>query len=185
MNEEHVFEQAVKIADPVLRSQYIDSECAGSGSLKQSVERLVELHLGAGSFLERPAAEVPTAFRTDDTTDHDLETQRKTLDFIDFSDDESKKTLAHYEIHEMIGQGGMGVVLGAYDTKLRRSVAIKILSPSIASNAAARKRFLKEAYSAAAINHNHVVTIHAVDDEPIPYPRDGAGSWSHVGRRDL
>src|SRR5262249_46248383 len=67
--------------------------------------------------------------------------------------------LGHYEILETIGRGGFGVVLKALDESLHRVVAIKVLSPHLASNATARKRFAREAEAAAAVVHEHVVTI--------------------------
>ncbi|RQV94632.1 hypothetical protein EH220_07100, partial [bacterium] len=76
--------------------------------------------------------------------------------------------LGVYEIIEVIGQGGMGIVLRAYDTKLRRTVAVKVLAPELAANPMAVKRFLSEAQKAAAVVHDHVVTIHAVDDTHRP-----------------
>ena len=78
--------------------------------------------------------------------------------------------IGHYEVLEVIGRGGFGVVLKAEDESLHRVVAIKVLSSHLASNATARKRFAREAEAAAAVAHEHVVTIHAVekDHEP-PY----------------
>jgi len=55
------------------------------------------------------------------------------------------------------------VVLKGRDPELNRVVAIKVLAPELASNAMARKRFLREAQAAAAISHDHVVTIHAIN----------------------
>ncbi|HMF15389.1 MAG TPA: serine/threonine-protein kinase, partial [Gemmataceae bacterium] len=76
--------------------------------------------------------------------------------------------LGHYEVLEVIGRGGFGVVLKAFDESLHRIVAIKVLSPHLASNATARKRFAREATAAAAVTHEHVVTIHAVEAEHEP-----------------
>jgi serine/threonine-protein kinase len=76
--------------------------------------------------------------------------------------------LGRYEILETLGRGGMGVVLKAFDESLHRVVAIKVLSPHLASNATARKRFTREAQAAAAVTHEHVVTIHAVEDAHEP-----------------
>ncbi len=72
--------------------------------------------------------------------------------------------LGGYEILEVIGRGGMGTVLKARDAKLERLVAVKVLNPDLASSGPARVRFLREARSAAAVTHEHVVTIHAVED---------------------
>jgi len=64
----------------------------------------------------------------------------------------------------------MGVVLKGFDDELNRYVAVKVLAPYYASSAAARKRFAREARAAAAVVHQHVVAIHAVDaDAKLPY----------------
>jgi serine/threonine protein kinase/tetratricopeptide (TPR) repeat protein len=73
--------------------------------------------------------------------------------------------LGPYEVLERIGQGGMGVVLKARDERLGRIVAIKMLTPALASSTVARRRFEREARAAAAVCHEHVVTIHAVDED--------------------
>jgi uncharacterized protein (TIGR03067 family) len=78
--------------------------------------------------------------------------------------------LGHYEILAVLGRGGFGVVLKAQDDVLDRVVAIKALALSLASNATARRRFEREAKAAAAISHDHVVGIHAVDEaNGVPY----------------
>src|SRR5215469_6289705 len=76
----------------------------------------------------------------------------------------------HYEVLAVIGRGGMGVVLKAFDPSLGRLVAIKVLAPQWATSPAARRRFAREAKAAAAVNHPNVVAIHAVDSaEGLPY----------------
>jgi WD40 repeat protein/tetratricopeptide (TPR) repeat protein len=78
--------------------------------------------------------------------------------------------LGHYEIVEVIGRGGMGLVLRGLDDKLRRVVAIKVLAPQLASSGTARRRFAREAQAAAAVSHDHVVDIYDVEESgPIPY----------------
>lgn len=69
----------------------------------------------------------------------------------------------HFEVEEKIGQGGMGIVLKGFDRQLDRAVAIKVLSPHLASNATARKRFAREAQAAAAVVHPNVVPIFSVN----------------------
>lgn len=71
--------------------------------------------------------------------------------------------LGDFEVLEVIGRGGMGVVLKGYDHELNRFVAIKVLGAHYAENAAARRRFAREAQAAAAVVHHHVVAIYAVD----------------------
>ena len=77
--------------------------------------------------------------------------------------------LAHYEILEVVGRGAFGTVLRAFDEKLQRVVAIKIMAPELASTSPARKRFLREAQSSAAIRHENVVSVYAVEEKPRPY----------------
>lgn len=77
---------------------------------------------------------------------------------------------ARYEIMELLGRGGMGIVMRGYDTSLNRHSAIKVLAPELATSAAARKRFSREAKSAAAVVHPHVVPIQTVDEHNgLPY----------------
>ncbi len=75
-----------------------------------------------------------------------------------------------YEIMEFLGCGGMGIVMRGFDPALNRYSAIKVLAPALASSAAARKRFSREAKSAAAVVHPHVVPIQTVDQhDGLPY----------------
>jgi WD40 repeat protein/serine/threonine protein kinase len=69
-----------------------------------------------------------------------------------------------YEVKEVLGQGGMGLVLKAFDPALQRWVAIKVLAPSVAGHPVARMRFAREGRAAAAVRHEHVITIHAVSE---------------------
>jgi serine/threonine protein kinase len=79
-------------------------------------------------------------------------------------------TLGAYEVTEVIGQGGMGVVLKAFEPALHRQVAIKVLAPAVAGSASARRRFTREAKAAAAVCHEHVVTVHGVSEtDGLPY----------------
>ncbi len=71
----------------------------------------------------------------------------------------------HYEIHELLGRGGMGAVFKATDLKLERLVAIKVLPSEYATNKHVRERFLREARSAAKLDHPNIVPIYAVEDE--------------------
>lgn len=83
---------------------------------------------------------------------------------------ESLGRFARYEVMEVLGRGGMGIVMRGYDTSLNRHSAVKVLAPELASSAAARKRFSREAKSAAAVVHPHVVPIQTVDEHNgIPY----------------
>lgn len=69
-----------------------------------------------------------------------------------------------YEIDREIGRGGMGVVYGARDRKLRRGVAVKVLPPELAYREDVRQRFLREAQTAAQLSHPNIVPIYAVEE---------------------
>ncbi len=85
------------------------------------------------------------------------------------ADDELGR-LGNYRVLEVLGAGGMGVVFLAEDLDLKRLVALKAMHPALAASANARERFMRKAQAAAAIDHDHVVTIHQVGkDRGIPF----------------
>jgi len=106
--------------------------------------------------------------RSDIQIDAGSHAQRAGLDFLSPpSHPEMLGRLGRYEIERVIGSGGMGVVLKAFDTELNRPVAIKVLAQHLAHSGAARQRFARESRAIAAVVHEHVVAIHNVetDDE--------------------
>src|SRR5689334_8690890 len=81
-----------------------------------------------------------------------------------------EETIAHYRIMEPIGAGGMGAVFKAWDKKLHRVVAIKLLPTEYLSQQDRRRRFFQEARAASALNHPHILTVYEVgEDEGKPY----------------
>jgi len=74
------------------------------------------------------------------------------------------KTVSHYHILAKLGEGGMGIVYKAEDTKLKRLVALKFLPSSIMASEAEKARFIHEAQAAAALNHHNICTIHEIDE---------------------
>lgn len=74
------------------------------------------------------------------------------------------RTIAHYRIFEALGQGGMGVVYKAEDTRLLRTVALKFLPESLRTDPNARTQFLREARAASRLKHPNVLTIYTVEE---------------------
>jgi serine/threonine protein kinase len=164
------------------RAAYLDRACGDDAELRRLVEELLLSHEEAGSFLEHPAVP-PVPDDMDETCDirERLGTPREVphaglapaddLSFLARSPTPgSLGRLGHYDVREVIGRGGMGLVLRTFDEKLHRIVAVKVLATSLAASGTARQRFVREARAAAAVSHDHVVAIHAVEDEgPIAY----------------
>jgi serine/threonine protein kinase len=71
-----------------------------------------------------------------------------------------------YRLMDEIGRGGMGVVVRAEDTRLKRTVALKFLAPELTGDPEARERFIQEARAASALEHPNICTIHEIDEAP-------------------
>jgi serine/threonine protein kinase len=167
------------------RAAYLDGACGGDADLRRLVEELLHSHDEAGSFLEHPAVPRPGAepSRPQETRavgeesaegpapDNAAGAAADVLGFLTpAATPGSLGRLGHYEVREVVGRGGMGVVLRAFDDKLHRVVAVKVLAPALAASGTARQRFVREARAAAAVSHDHVVAIHAVEaDGPVAY----------------
>jgi serine/threonine protein kinase len=156
MTEREIFLAALDKDDPTDQAAYLDQACGGNAMLRQRVEAL--LRAQATHFMDTPVVEQLAG----DTTE---------LNFLAPSQKPgSLGRLGHYEVLEFVGRGGMGTVFRAFDTKLHRVVALKVLAPQLATSSTARQRFVREARAAAAVTHDHTIAIHAVEEAgAVPY----------------
>jgi Tol biopolymer transport system component len=136
---EQVFSTAAKLSERE-RAAFLDRECLGDSELRREVESLL-----AEGDSDRPRAQAPSADRV----------ARKLP---------PGAMVGPYRIAGELGEGGMGVVYKATDTRLERTVALKFV------NVAFSKRFLREAKAISALNHPHVATLYDIgEDQGAPY----------------
>lgn len=175
MTERTIFLQALERASGAERTSFLSSVCGDDDVLRRRVEELLHSHEDAGSFLASPVVAGATSEATPgsatETHPPELAPDDEPPDFLAPSDKpDSLGRLDHYDVLNVVGRGGMGIVLRAFDEKLHRVVALKVMTRDIAGSAAARKRFSREAKAAAAVVHDHIVPIHAIEEAgPTPY----------------
>jgi hypothetical protein len=178
MSERTIFMAALEKSTPEQQAAFLDEACAGDAALRERIEALLRSHEQGGSFLGQPVPERVAAALAKPEGEAEIlgrpsdpDAAGEVLPFLTPSDKpDVLGRLGHYDILEVIGKGGMGVVLRAFDEKLHRVVAIKVMAAQLATSASASKRFTREAQAAAAVSHDHVVTIHAVEEaNGLPY----------------
>ena len=185
-----IFLAAVELPDAESLALFLDRECGIDLELREQVQSLLNADRNLGGLLKKPALAACGASSKNGSEDLDFANHERQPDVPDNTvpsriiPDQIKLTvgffspptkpgsigrLGHYEVLELIGQGGFGIVLKAFDDVLRRVVAIKIMTAEMAATSPARKRFLREARASAAIRQENVVQIYAVEESPIPY----------------
>ncbi len=126
------------------RAAFVASSCGDDAALRREVESMITAHQNAGRFGETPVfAQAPTL--------------------------EAGSSIGPYRIDRWIGAGGMGQVYRATDTRLGRTVALKILAPELASDPEFRSRFEREARTISQLEHHHICALYDVGEQ------DGTG----------
>jgi serine/threonine protein kinase/formylglycine-generating enzyme required for sulfatase activity len=189
MTEHELFEAVLDLPDAAARAEYLDRACANDPERRASIDALLRAHESAESFLGVPAVEMPGVDPAE-TTDFDAaaahpaprDADRPTGGDAASDQDEELRAiltpstrpgslgrLGHYEVLQVLGRGGFGVVVRAVDDVLQRGVAVQMMVSPMAATAPARKRFLREARASAAVRHENVVQIYEVAETPLPY----------------
>ncbi|QDU21310.1 bifunctional serine/threonine-protein kinase/formylglycine-generating enzyme family protein [Urbifossiella limnaea] len=174
MSERDIFTAACELTDPAARAAYLGNACGGDAGLKARVEALLRAHDRPDSLLDHPAVAPhdpdPDATRTVGHEGGVATDDEVPLGFLEpATRPDSLGRIGHYEVLQVLGHGGFGIVFRAFDDVLHRVVAVKVLAPQMASTSPARKRFLREARSSAQVRHENVVQVYEVGETPLPY----------------
>ena len=147
MSERDVFIAALQMEDPTERRAYLDEACAARPELRQEVEELLRLYEGAGSFLEKPAPDVPATGACEDAAAPTL------------SGECSGALIGPYKLIEQIGEGGMGAVWMAQQIEpVKRLVALKLIKAGMDSKQVIA-RFEAERQALALMDHPSIAKV--------------------------
>jgi serine/threonine protein kinase len=180
LSEKVANEVADHVADCIQCQQELEllaaeKEWWREASLRLSQSSLVAVFPGTAGIdrtsSQHPQAEWKSSDAGLDDSSDEAYVSDFAVDFLDPSDDSSVLgRLGEYEIVEVIGRGGMGIVLKGFQKELHRFVAVKVLAPYLATSGAARRRFAREAQATAAVVNPHVMAIHSVHaNSKLPY----------------
>jgi len=133
--------------DPGARDRFLDAACAGDSDLRREIASLVAAHERSG-MLDRLAPEVASITAE----------LRGTAAML------AGRTIGPYQVLEPVGDGGMGIIYKALDTRLGRTVALKFLKPRLDADQSAAERFRLEARTAGALEHPNICTIHDIGE---------------------
>ena len=128
------------------RATFLDAACAGDDRLRREVESLLAAHEQAEDFIERPSVSAAAMVRSGVVPELPPD------------------QIGPYRVLRLLGEGGMGVVYLAEDTRLGRTVALKALAPRYVGDSTSRERLRREARAAASLNHPGIATVYALEE---------------------
>lgn len=148
---ETLVEQALELP-PEEQAAFIQKECGADEKLKKEITSLLQYKEQAFSFIRDFSENIvqPSLAKLSEETNGD--------------DQRINTVVGHYQITDILGAGGMGVVYEARDTHLDRTVALKFLPSHLTQSNKDKQRFIREAKAAAALNHPNICTIHSVEE---------------------
>jgi serine/threonine protein kinase len=132
------------------QDSFLREACAGDPELQREVESLLRHYQEAGGFSRSPAAGL---------------LKEADVEGLDETALASGTRLGPYEVESLVGAGGMGEVYRARDTRLHRTVAVKVLPASFAVDAGRQRRFVQEARAVAALSHPNILVIHDIGSQ--------------------
>jgi serine/threonine protein kinase/tetratricopeptide (TPR) repeat protein len=148
---EGILDQALELPSGE-QSSFLEQACSGDPGLRAEVEALLSADEAAGGFLSVPAGEYAPDLLLDEVDGEESE------------EDLAGHQLGPYRLLREVGGGGMGTVYEAEDARLGRRVAVKLLPPEYSRDRKAKERFLREARTAAGVDHPNLCTVHDVGE---------------------
>ena len=134
--------------EPAKRASFLDQACGNDQALRAEVDSLLAAYDEAEDFIESPALEVAARSLAEDSI----------LSV-------TGKTVSHYRIISLLGEGGMGEVYLGHDPRMNRKVAIKLLPAQFTQSPERIARFQRESRAASALNHPNIITIYEIGRE--------------------
>ena len=148
-----LFHAALEIA-PDERAVFLDLVTDGDADLRPELESLLAAHEQRVAQTEKPPDDIAAGLYQAEQDGRAAEVKSLT----------PNTRLDRYEIHSLLGKGGMGEVYLAEDMRLHRRVALKVLPAAIAANQDRMRRFEQEAHAAAALSHPHIAQIFEIGE---------------------
>ena len=180
MNPSDLFEKLTAMADRRSQDEFLRQIASENPAIAQTLREMLSNFAPDDPFLETPAIEQLAQQENNSEFLEALEVKLQEprrynksdldLDFLTpSSTSETLGTLAGYEVYEILGYGGSGIVFRVLDPNLGKWFAIKVMHPDQVEDLVARKRFLQEARTLAKIDHENIVRIYRVEESPLPF----------------